>query len=166
MNLYMRYSEYVLYVLYACMRTQLASPAESGISCWVWNDHHLREIMHQPNLRPYIREINIYATLPPLATLFGARKQTNKLTNCNSHSSLLKTLRGKWAGREYYRSLRMAIHINKENLYFQKKSKTTSNPTLNRPPCYHKPMAFVNFVRLSFVSAFVSISATLSSVCM
>jgi len=32
MNLYMRYSEYVLYVLYACMRTQLASPAESGMT--------------------------------------------------------------------------------------------------------------------------------------
>jgi hypothetical protein len=32
MILYTRYSEYVLYVLYACMRTQLASPAESGMT--------------------------------------------------------------------------------------------------------------------------------------
>jgi hypothetical protein len=32
MNLYTRYSEYVLYVLYACMRTHLASPAESGMT--------------------------------------------------------------------------------------------------------------------------------------
>ena len=39
---------------------------------------------------------SIYATLPPLATLRGARnKQTNKqrwCTTCDSHSSLLKTL--------------------------------------------------------------------------
>jgi len=41
-------------------------------------------------------------------------KQTNKQTQCNSHSSLLQTLSDKWAGKEYYRSLRMAIHINKE----------------------------------------------------
>jgi len=34
---YIRHSEYALY---ACMRTQLASPAESG-----WNDHHHHEIM-------------------------------------------------------------------------------------------------------------------------
>ena len=44
--LYIWYSEHVLY---ACMRTQLASPAESGISSWARNDHHLREIMHLPN---------------------------------------------------------------------------------------------------------------------
>ena len=32
MNLYTRYSEYVLYVLYECMRTQLASPAEDEMT--------------------------------------------------------------------------------------------------------------------------------------
>jgi len=31
-TLYIRYSEYVLYVLYACMRTQLVSPAESPMT--------------------------------------------------------------------------------------------------------------------------------------
>ena len=54
----------------------------------------------------------VYATLPPHATLCGARKQTNKQTwcaTCDFHSSLLKTLL-EWAGKEYYRSLRMAIH--------------------------------------------------------
>jgi hypothetical protein len=32
MNLYTGYSEYVLYVLYACMCTLLASPAESEMT--------------------------------------------------------------------------------------------------------------------------------------
>jgi len=41
-------------------------------------------------------------------------EQENKQTNCDSHSSLLKTQRGIRTGKEYYRSLRMAIHINKE----------------------------------------------------
>jgi hypothetical protein len=66
-----------------------------------------------------------HATLPPLVTLCGARNTTNKprwCATCDSHSSLLKTLLEKWAGKEYYHSLGMAIHINKENPYSQKKS--------------------------------------------
>jgi len=69
-------------------------------------------------LRPYeahLRLRPVYATLPPLATLCGSRnKQTNKQTNmmcnfCDSHSSLLKTLLEKWAGKEYYRSLNLKL---------------------------------------------------------
>jgi len=45
--------------------------------------------------------------------LLHSMEQENK-QNCDSRSSLLKTLRNKWAGKEYNRSLRMAIHINKE----------------------------------------------------
>jgi len=51
MNLYMRYSEYVLYVSYACMRTQLASPAESGMTI-------IFERLCIIQLKPYAREIN------------------------------------------------------------------------------------------------------------
>jgi len=45
MNLYMRYSEYVLNVLYVWMRTELASRAEYGISNWVRNNYNVREIL-------------------------------------------------------------------------------------------------------------------------
>jgi hypothetical protein len=51
MNLYTRYSEYVLYVSYACMRTQLASPAESGMTI-------ILERLCIIQLKPYAREIN------------------------------------------------------------------------------------------------------------
>jgi len=83
----------------------------SGISSWVWNDHHLREIMHQPNWshttgdKPYMQHSPLL-----LRSVEQENKQTKEQTNCNFHSSLLKTLRGKWAGKEYYRSLRMGIH--------------------------------------------------------
>jgi len=64
MNLYKRCLEYALYVLYACMRSQLASTAESGISSWVW---HLQLGVEWPSsqrdyasaqLKTYVREIN------------------------------------------------------------------------------------------------------------
>jgi hypothetical protein len=51
MNLYTRYSVYVLYVSYACMRTQLASPAESGMTI-------ILERLCIIQLKPYAREIN------------------------------------------------------------------------------------------------------------
>jgi len=41
-------------------------------------DDHLRQIMHQPNWGHTPGRWTIYATLPPLDTLRGARKQTNK----------------------------------------------------------------------------------------
>jgi len=84
--------------------------------------------------------------------------------NCNSHSSLLETLRDKWAGKEYYCSLRMAIHINREIRIPKWKNKATLNwPPID--PHYHWPISFVNFVCSSLVSAFVNISATFSFVC-
>ena len=48
---------------------------------------------------------------PP--SCYASCSKNNKQTN-DVHSSLLKTLHGKWAGKEYYCSLRTAIHINKE----------------------------------------------------
>jgi hypothetical protein len=59
--------------------------------------------------------------------LRGARKQSinqsiNQTTG-DSHNSPLKTLCDKRAGKEYYRSLRMAIHINKEILIPTRKVK-------------------------------------------
>jgi len=59
MNLYTRYSEYVLYVSYACMRTQLASPAESGMTiilerlCIIQQKPYAREINHICNTSYY-----------------------------------------------------------------------------------------------------------------
>jgi len=50
-NLYTWYLEYVLYVLYACMRIQLASPAESGMTI-------ILERLCIIQLKPYTREIN------------------------------------------------------------------------------------------------------------
>jgi len=99
----------------------------------------LRRFEAQFRLRP------VYATLPPLATLCGARnKQTHKhdtqlvipivasLKHCLSSERVKSTI--------------VALNIE-----------LTSN--------YHTPIAFVNFVWLSFVSAFVSISATLLFLC-
>ena len=56
-----------------------------------------------------------HAILPLL--LYTVKQETNeKMKQSDSHSSLLKTLR-KWAGKEYYRSLRMAIHKTKKSVY-------------------------------------------------
>jgi len=74
-------------------------------------------------LKPYVREINyICHTSPSWYALWSKKtnKQTNKQTNRNSHSSLCITLHGMWAGKEYYRSLRIAIHINTEIRILQK----------------------------------------------
>jgi len=65
--------------------------------------------------------------------LCGAIIETNKQTNSDSHSSLLKTLRDKWSVKEYYYSLWMAIQINKEILIAKKQSETTLSTTLNQP---------------------------------
>jgi hypothetical protein len=63
-------------------------------------------------------------------------KQTNKQSD--SHSSLLKTLR-EWAGKEYYRCLRMAIHRDRRKSACPK-SETTINPTLNPTSITIAPM--------------------------
>jgi len=45
--------------------------------------------------------------------LLRSVEQENQTTN-DAQNGPLETLRGKWAGKEYYHSLRMAIHINNE----------------------------------------------------
>jgi hypothetical protein len=73
MNLYTRYSEYVLYVSYACMRTQLASPAESGMTI-------ILERLCIIQLKPYAREINHICNTPPSCYAPWSKK-TNKEAN-------------------------------------------------------------------------------------
>jgi hypothetical protein len=115
------------------LQLSLASPAQYGMTI----------ILERLCISPTeaIRQgDNPYLQHSPLllCSMEQENKQTNKQTNCNSHSSLFKTLRGKWAGKEYYRSLRMAIHIKKE--IHIPKSKTTLSPTLNRPPITINPL--------------------------
>jgi len=91
MNLYMRYSESVLFVLYACMRTPLASAAESGmiiISEWLCISP--TEAIRQGD-KPYMQHSTLLLCSVEQETI----NQTNQQTHCNSHSSLLKTLCGK-----------------------------------------------------------------------
>jgi len=45
--------------------------------------------------------------------LLRSVEQEKQTTNA-AYNSLLKTLRGNWAGNEYYRNLRMAIHLHNE----------------------------------------------------
>ena len=165
MNLYTRYSEYVLYVSYACMRPQLASPAESGISSWVWNDHHLSEIMHHTTEairqgdKPYMQHSPLL-----LRSMEQENKQTKEQTTVISIVASLKPCVASEQGKSTTVAWGWPSIERQGNPRAQKKSETTLNPTLNRPPCYHRPIAFVNFVCLSLVSAFVSISATFSFV--
>ena len=73
MNLYKRYPEYVLYVSYACMRTQLASPAESRMTI-------ILERLCIIQLKPYAREINHICITPPSCYALWSTK-TNKKAN-------------------------------------------------------------------------------------
>jgi hypothetical protein len=115
------------------MRTQLASPAESGMTIilerlCIRPTEAIRQgdkpyMQHSPLLLRSVEQENKQTN-----------KQTSKQTNSDSHSSLLETLRGKRAGKEYYRSLRMAIHINKEIRIPKVKT------TLNRHPITINPL--------------------------
>jgi hypothetical protein len=71
-----------------------------------------------------------HAILPLL--LYTVKQETNEMKQSESHSSLLKTLR-RWAGKEYYRSLRMAIHKETNKEIRVPKSETSLNPTINEP---------------------------------
>jgi len=118
----------------SCLRPYKTSPSvairDISVSSCTW---HLRLWQYKTSpLRPYrtsplqpyethLRLRPLYATLPPLATLHGARKTNIKQRN-DAHSSLLKTLHGKCAGKEHYHSRMMAMHINKEISFL-----TTSN---------------------------------------
>jgi len=44
--------------------------------------------------------------------------EQEKQTTNDAHNGLLETLRGKRAGKEYYRKLRMAIHIETKKSVF------------------------------------------------
>jgi hypothetical protein len=71
-------------------------------------------------------------------------------------------------GKEYYRSLWMAIH-KQTNARNNLKSISVLHPInsieFHLVLDYHSPIAFVNFVYFSLVSGFVRISAKLSFVC-
>ena len=65
----------------------------SGISTWVWNDHHLREIMHQPNWshttgdKPYMQHS------PLLLRSVEQEKQTNKQRSKQTVISIVASLK-------------------------------------------------------------------------
>ena len=60
-----------------------------GISSWVRNDDHHMEIIPSSNSSHTPGRLIIYAILPTLATLCGARKQTNTQTHkqTNKHTN-------------------------------------------------------------------------------
>jgi len=90
----------------------------AGISSWVASpaEYGMIIILERLCISPtegIWQEINHICNTPPSCYAPWSKKpnkQTKEQICCNFHSSLLKTLRGLWAGKEYYRSLRMAIH--------------------------------------------------------
>jgi len=86
--------EHIYIVFGVCLVYLVHMHAHSaGISSWVWNDQHLRQIVHhtaeaicQGDI-PYIQH---FPVLPH--SVDQENKYTKKQTNCYSHSSLLQTL--------------------------------------------------------------------------
>jgi len=91
MNLYMRYSGYVLYVLYACLHTQLASPAEYGMTIilerlCISPTEAIRQgdkpYMQQKTLKKPIQNLTDHPELPtfdPLQPIGPPHKEWNQL---------------------------------------------------------------------------------------
>jgi len=82
-------------------QSQQSSPAIRDITVSGHTRHH--------HLRPYKTPSpaeTCICNTPPLAIHRKARNKWKKMKQSDSHSSLLKTLR-EWAGKEYYRSLRI-----------------------------------------------------------
>jgi hypothetical protein len=69
MNLYTWYSQYDLYVSYACMCTQLASPGKSGMTI-------ILERLCIIQLKPYAREINHLCNN-------GVSERASEITRCD-----------------------------------------------------------------------------------
>ena len=113
-----------------CVRTHLCIDRSGRPQSPVIRDSPpaIRVISGHKMAEPY------HAILPLL--LYTAKQEKNEIKQSDSHSSLLEPLR-KWAGKEYYRSLRMAIHKETKKSASHKKSETTLNPTvyatINRP---------------------------------
>jgi len=123
--------------------------------------------------------LGLPATLPPLATLREARTKQMRVPDMiddwNIHKQMIASVRALQVipiiaslktllvrsdceqGKESHRSLWMAIH-----------TQTNARNNLKSifcPSFYHNPIAFVNFVCFSLVSACVSILAAFSFVC-
>jgi hypothetical protein len=56
-----RYIHDLIYAVFGICLVRMHAHS-AGISSWVWNDHHLREIMHQPNWSHTSWRYTIYAT--------------------------------------------------------------------------------------------------------
>jgi len=106
----------------------------SGISSWVWNDHHLREIVHQPNWshttgdKPYMQHSPLL-----LRSVEQENKQTKEQTTVISIVASFKPCVASEQGKSTTIAWGWPSIERQGNPRAQKKSETTLNPTLNGP---------------------------------